>query len=296
MRVLVTGGTGFVSSHTVKELLRSGHEVHLLVRSPNRIAPALEPVGVEDEPSYTVGGVTDAESVEKAMEGCAAVIHGASVYTLDSRQAGLINRVNVRGTDIVLAAAHRMGLSHIVHVSSTLALLPTQEPQLSHESLPSNPPGAYMKSKADSDRVAMKYQEQGAPVVITNPCGIWGPDDPYWGDSAQLLHNLLKTPVNVWPKGGLNIVDVRDVARVNAAALALEPRSRRYVLSGAYVTPKSLAATLSEVTGRKVRMGTAPAWSMWPAAQFMHGHLEVCAFPIPLQPRGLRRIELGKTS
>ena len=175
----------------------------------------MEPVGVEDEPSYTVGDVTDAESVEKAMEGCAAVIHGASVYTLDSRQAGLIDRVNVRGTDIVLAAAHRMGLSHIVHVSSTLALLPTQEPQLSHESLPSNPPGAYMKSKADSDRVAMKYQEQGAPVVITNPCGIWGPDDPYWGDSAQLLHNLLKTPVNVWPKGGLNIVDVRDVARVN---------------------------------------------------------------------------------
>ena len=161
MRVLVTGGTGFVSSHTVKELLRSGHEVHLLVRSPNRIAPALEPVGVEDEPSYTVGDVTDAESVEKAMEGCAAVIHGASVYTLDSRQAGLINRVNVRGTDIVLAAAHRMGLSHIVHVSSTLALLPTQEPQLSHESLPSNPPGAYMKSKADSDRVAMKYARTG---------------------------------------------------------------------------------------------------------------------------------------
>lgn len=71
MRVMVTGGTGFIGSHTVQHLLNDGHDVHLLVRSSDRIAPALEPLGVEGV-SHTVGDVTDSRSVEAAMEGCDA--------------------------------------------------------------------------------------------------------------------------------------------------------------------------------------------------------------------------------
>ena len=84
MRVLVTGGTGFVGSHTVADLVRRGHQVHLLARSPDRIAPALDPLGVK-EVTHTIGDVRDRTSVEQSMDGCEAVIHCASIYTLDPR-------------------------------------------------------------------------------------------------------------------------------------------------------------------------------------------------------------------
>ena len=82
MRVLVTGGTGFVGSHTVAKLLRNNHELHLLIRSPRRMAAAFGSLDIGELP-YTVGDVTDPKSVEKAMEGCEALVHAASIYSLE---------------------------------------------------------------------------------------------------------------------------------------------------------------------------------------------------------------------
>ena len=86
MKVLVTGGTGFVGSHSVKAILDAGHDVRLLVRSPGRVAPALEPLGVGGV-DHLVGDATDAESVRKAMDGCNGVLHAAAVFSYDARDA-----------------------------------------------------------------------------------------------------------------------------------------------------------------------------------------------------------------
>ena len=71
-----------------------------------------------------VGDVADAAAVKQAVRGCEAVVHAGSVYCFDSRDAGRIRQVNVRGTDLVLGTAHRAGLDPIVYVSSIVALLP----------------------------------------------------------------------------------------------------------------------------------------------------------------------------
>ncbi len=65
MRVLVTGGTGFVGSHTVAALVAGGHEIRLLVRSPDRIAPTLRPLGITDRVDHMVSDVTDPRSVAR---------------------------------------------------------------------------------------------------------------------------------------------------------------------------------------------------------------------------------------
>jgi dihydroflavonol-4-reductase len=125
MRVLVTGGTGYVGSHTVAALVERGHQVRLLVRARQRVAAAVAPLGLLPADLDTiVGDVTDAAVVEQAVRGCQAVVHAGSVYSLDSRDAGRIRQVNVRGTDLVLGAAQRAGLDPIVYVSSIVALLP----------------------------------------------------------------------------------------------------------------------------------------------------------------------------
>jgi len=70
MRVLVTGGSGFVGSHSVKALVEHGHDVRLLVRSPGK-APG--------DVAHVVGDVTDRDAVHRALEGCDAVLHAANV-------------------------------------------------------------------------------------------------------------------------------------------------------------------------------------------------------------------------
>ena len=97
MRVMVTGATGFLGSHAVKALTDAGHDVRLLVRSPARIAPALAPHGI-NHVDHVVGDVTDVASVERALEGCDAVLHAANVYTLDPRRAEEMRDVNPRGS------------------------------------------------------------------------------------------------------------------------------------------------------------------------------------------------------
>lgn len=109
MKVLVTGGTGFIGSHSVAALLSQGHQVRLLVRSRDRVARSLSPLGVADVESV-LGDVTVPGSVEEAMAGCDAVLHAAAIYSFDARTAARMHEVNVRGAEVVLGAAVRAGL------------------------------------------------------------------------------------------------------------------------------------------------------------------------------------------
>lgn len=255
MRVLVTGGTGFIGSHSVAALLSQGHQVRLLVRSRDRVARSLSPLGVADVESVQ-GDVTAPRSVEEAMAGCDAVLHAAAIYSLDVRAAPRMREVNVGGTEIVLAAAVRAGLDPIVHVSSYVALLPPGGGVLTPDSPVMWPHGAYSRSKAESDRVARRYQEQGAPVVIIYPGVVLGPNDPYLGETDRTIVFLSR---GVAMRGGIPGVDVRDVARVHAAVLQPGRGPRRYMITGHYVDLKDLSAMLHEITGRHGPIVAMPA-------------------------------------
>ncbi len=129
MKVAVTGGTGFVGSHTVAALARAGHEVRLLVRSPEKVARALEPHGIET-PDTMLGDVTDPGSIDGLLDGMDALIHGANMFTFDVRQNDEMKRINEEGTELVLIRAAKRGLDPIIHVSSTVAFLPAGQPSL----------------------------------------------------------------------------------------------------------------------------------------------------------------------
>ena len=281
MRVLVTGGTGFIGSHTVAELVRGGHEVRLLVRAPERVSRALVPLGVEGC-AHAVGDVTDDASVEHAMEGCDAVVHCASVFSLDSRERSRIRRTNVMGTEVVIGTAHRLGLDPIVHVSSMAALFPPDGQVLTTRSPVKHPPGTYYRSKADSERVARRYQETGAPVVITYPSVVFGAHDPHFGEVPTLLASILKGRVPAIPPGGFPMVDVASVARVHAAVMSRGRGPRRYMVSGTYVALGEAIEVLGELTGRRIHFATMPHWSLWPAARLADAVQRFLPFRIPL--------------
>jgi nucleoside-diphosphate-sugar epimerase len=260
--------------------------VRLLVRSPDRIAPALEPLGVTKVDS-TVGDITDPKAVERAMGGCEAVLHAAAVYSLDSRAAKRIRETNVRGTDVVLGTAVRLGLDPIVYVSTVGALLPPDGEVLTPDSPVKAPLGTYVRSKAEAERVARKYQSAGAPIVTTYPAAVWGPHDPHYGEDSRFAAEILKGSYPFIPTGGIEVVDVRDVAQVHAAVMEAGRGPRRYIAGGTYMEPKEVVLGLAKVTGRRLATRTVPMRWMLPVGRLADLAQRVMPFRLPLSSEGL---------
>jgi nucleoside-diphosphate-sugar epimerase len=281
MRILVTGGTGFVGSHSVAALMADGHEVKLLVRSPDRIAPALAPLGVKERLDHVVGDVTDRDCVERALTGCDAVLHAAAVYDLDARAYPGIARVNVAGAETVLRAAVARGCDPVVHVSSFVALL-RRRATVTPDSALSSASSVYVRSKIASEAVARELQHGNAPVVVVQPGAVLGPGDPHLGDSTRRLRDVLRGRYPMWPTGGIHVVDVRDVARVHAAVMTAGAGPRRYLVPGHFVDGRTMFTTLHAVTGRRLAHLVVPATMLLPVAWASSAAQRVLPFHLPV--------------
>lgn len=253
MRILVTGGTGFVGAHMTAALLRTGHDVRLLVRSPEKVAPTFAALASQAPGDVVAGDITDAASIARAAEGCDAVLHAASIFSLDQKQRAMIQRSNVAGTRNMLEAALAAGMDPIVHVSSYGSLLPVEPgARLNPDALPGTGVGPYTSSKAQQERLARQYQGEGLPVVTVMPGSVWGPGDPYFGESSQLAASILKGQMRTLPaRKALPIVDVRDLGEATARVFERGMGPRRYLMAGELVSPASLADLLGQVTGHR---------------------------------------------
>ena len=243
-------------------LLGRGHDVRMLVRDTARVERALGPLGVDGAVEVVVGDVTDAQEVERALDGCDGVLHAAAVFTLDRRRDDEIAATNVRATELVLGTAHGLRLDPIVHVSSVSALLPPAGPVLHPDDEPGHPSGIYARSKADAERVARAMQAEGAPVVTTYPGAVWGPDDPTLGEQVQTVVNFLKSGVIPVTTGGMSVVDARDLGAVHAACFEPGRGARRYMAGGEFVTLPRLVEILRTLTGRRLVRVPIPAPAM----------------------------------
>ena len=256
--VLLTGASGFLGVHTVSRLLENGHRVRAYVRTPARLDQALRPLGHsadDDRIEVVHGDMTDASAVADAVTGCDAVVHAAATYSFKRRDRESMARDNTLGTRIVLEAGRAAGCGRLVHVSSTVALARPGGAVLDARSPLGPGHGPYSESKVASEKVARELRADGAPVTLVNPGGVIGPYDPYLGESNDLILQILRGRMPVYPRGQLHYVDVRDTAAVLAAAVDHEPGAH-YLVPGVGVT--SLHAPLREVTGRKLPVLLVP--------------------------------------
>ncbi|HVW80557.1 MAG TPA: SDR family NAD(P)-dependent oxidoreductase [Mycobacteriales bacterium] len=256
MKVLVTGGTGFVGAHAVAALLAAGHDVRLLVRRPQRMATTLGAIGVDTAAlDVVVGDMVDAEAVRRAVQGTDAVIHAAAVVAaLDRRHAEAALDVNVTGTRTVLDAAIEAGCDPVVHVSSIAAVFTPTGERLTADLPPivtaANP---YTRSKAIAEDLARQRQASGHPVVIVYPGGVCGPQvGELCGEAAAGFASILRLGFLALTDGGINVIDVRDLAAVLVAVLERGRGPRRYMAGGTLVTLPSLVEMFRRATGRRI--------------------------------------------
>lgn len=249
MRVLVTGGTGYVGARIVADLVAAGHAVRLLVRRPEQVPVSLAPYEVEPD-EVVVGDVTDEAAVAAAVDGCDAVVHAAAVFALDISRAAEMERTNARAAELVLGHAVRAGLDPVVHISSTVALTRAGEcgPDLPLGDVSS----PYSRSKIASEVVARRLQAEGAPVVTVYPGGVYGPHDPYRGVNSELLRWILLGLFPMFPAGSTHAVDVRTVSETVLAVLEPGAGPRRFVVPGVRLDAELMFSTVRAVTGRRL--------------------------------------------
>ena len=245
-KTLVTGGTGFLGSHLVKALAERGDELRLLVRESSRLDAVL---GIEFQTAP--GDVMDQESLEGAMQGVQRVFHVAGIPSMRPSDRERVFDVNVSGTRHVLEAAERAGVERVVHTSSIAAIGPAERRQTADETqrFTGGRLGiTYINSKHEAELEALRYAERGVPVLIANPTFVLGPDDPA-GTSNRLVRRFLLRQIPAYVDGGLNIVDIRDVATGHVLADERGEVGERYILGGRNFTLDRLFADLARISG-----------------------------------------------
>jgi dihydroflavonol-4-reductase len=250
MRAFVTGGTGFIGGRLVRRLRERGDEVVALVRSPEK-AGGLREAGCE----LIEGDLSDHDALRRGMEGCDSVFHAAAVYEIGipKSEHSAMHEANVRGTENVLDAAADAGAARIVYVS-TVGVFGNTHGQIVDETY-ERPDGdflsAYDETKYLSHQIAKERIAQGAPIVIVQPGGVYGP-----GDHSELGNMMEQTrkgrlkliPV---PDLGFNLVHVDDVAEGILLAHDKGRVGESYVLGGQIATMRDLVQKTAEISGRK---------------------------------------------
>ena len=258
MRVMVTGGTGFTGSHTVRQFAEQGHSVRLLVRDPDKVRRVFDPLDIGiPEKDIIVGDIVDEASVRRAMEGCDAVYHGAALVSMRRSMAQKVLETNARGVDLVVGGAHRRGLPSIVYVSSISVFFAPGTGPLDIKGPIAPGTTAYAISKAAAERTCRQLQDEGAPIRISYPTGIVGPDDPGLSDANHAVYIFFKqTGLNT--SNGFQLVDVRDLAAMHGAMLELPGGAHRFAAAGPFLDWRSLYALLDDITGTRLRRFTIP--------------------------------------
>jgi len=246
MRVLVTGGTGYLGSWVARELVARGHTLRLLVRPQSRLD------NIEDLPGERiVGDVTDAPSVERAVAGCEAVVHAAAVARLRAGDRENLMAVNEGGTQNVLGAALRAGVRRTLFVASAGALGGTWDPVAMDEQWQGSADKVhvdYFVSKHRAEKVALELARAGLPLVILRPGVTLGPGDVYHSSAGTVLM-LARGALPAYVRGGGSYCDVRDVAHAHAEALERGRNGETYFLGGYNLELGELARVVSRLSG-----------------------------------------------
>jgi len=224
VRVFVTGATGFVGGHVARELREQGADV-----GDERV-DLLDPSGLE-----------------RAVEGCDAVVHVAALYSYDD-PAAEIERVNVEGTRNLLEAAAQKSVSRILFTSTAGTCGPVPGRPATEED---DPPQWELEVPYKRTKLAAERLARTAGAIVVNPTTPVGEGDrkptPTGGMIARVATGRIRGYVGTT---GLNVVDVRDVARGHALALERGQPGERYLLGGVDLPLEELFAAVADLAGR----------------------------------------------
>lgn len=230
MRAAVTGATGFVGSHVAAALRAGGADVR-------------------DERA----DLLDRSALERVFDGCDAVFHVAALYSYDA-PADAFDRVNVDGTRNVIEACVARRVRRLVHTSTAGTCGPVPGRAATEADGPPDWELAvpYKRTKLASERLVSAAAARGElDAVVVNPTTPVGPGDRKPTPTGRMIAGVARGRIRAYLAGtGLNVVDVRDVARGHLLAHEQGARGERYLLGGENLSLAELFARIARLAGR----------------------------------------------
>ena len=250
-KIFVTGGTGFLGSYIIKELVEKGYAVRAIRRTNSRV-PFYIPAEILDKVEWVEGDVLDVVSLEEAMEGMDVVIHAAAIVSFWKQERKEMYKVNVDGTANIVNMALDKNIKRLVHISSVAALgrmknggSVNEERKWEESKINTH----YARSKQRAEMEVWRGAGEGLDVVILNPSTILGYGD--WNNSSCAVFKNVFDEFGWYSMGVNGFVDVEDVARAVVMLMKSDICEERFIINGENWSFKKLLDTIAGSFGKK---------------------------------------------
>jgi nucleoside-diphosphate-sugar epimerase len=268
---LVTGGSGFIGSHCILQLLAAGHRVRTTVRSPRRegdVRAMLKQGGADpgDRLSFAVADLEKDAGWAEAVAGCEYVLHVASPFPANiPRHEDEVIVPAREGALRVLRASRDAGVKRVVLTSSFAAigyghaLQETPFDETSWTNLDGDDVRPYVKSKTLAERAAWEFiarEGGGLELSVVNPVGVFGPVlGADYSTSILMVQRLMDGAIPGCPRIHFGVVDVRDVADLHVRAMTHPAaRGERFLaVAGDFMSMHDMARVLKRRMGASAR-------------------------------------------
>jgi len=288
-KILITGGTGFLGAHIVRQFLDAG-EKNL------RVMASSVPVWMKDAGVEAVeGSVTDREDVAAAVRNVGAIYHLAGRVSRDNEDAGLMNKIHVEGTRILCEAAKEAGVKTVLLASSSGTIAVSESKEILDETYPAPLKiilrWAYYASKYYQERTALEnFDGKGLKLVILNPSLLLGKGDERLSSTKPVL-DFLARKIPYTPSGGLSFVDAGDAATAFVNALERGRHQEKYLLGAVNWSFKELFGRLERLSKVSAPVLRVPKSLAVTGASFIDSVYKNWNKTSPVQPKEVEQAE-----
>ncbi|HZE69725.1 MAG TPA: NAD-dependent epimerase/dehydratase family protein [Pyrinomonadaceae bacterium] len=280
---LITGGTGFLGAHLVRQLVENGtRDIRVMATS---IPDWLVELGVEP----LEGSITNQDDVKRAVEDIKEIYHLAGKVSRERDQSREMYAVHVEGTRLLADAAREAGAKSIVLASTSGTIAVTSDGDvMPDESYP--PPldiisrWPYYASKAYQEMAALeRFSGKGLRLVIMNPSLLLGPGDDRLS-STKIILDFMARKISAVPTGGLSFADVRDTAAAFRMAMKKGRHGERYLLGAANWTFSKFFGRLERLTKVSAPLLALPSRVVVAGSQFIDSLFKQWDLASPVEP------------
>lgn len=265
MRILITGGTGYIGSHLARRAASEGHDVHVLARSVEKAEP-LRTLGI----TVHQGNLGDMASLIAAADSAEVIVHAAAVCSHRAAEDAL-KWTHVAGTENILNTARHVGSRRLVMISCADVSLTNQDRVHWNEAKPLTelPVDAHARTKQLGEDIAIATSDDELEVTALRPSFVWGPDDPH--HLPRWCAEGMRGGIRLVGRGKnlLSTTHIENLIDATMLALTAEKAAHRayYIADEDFLEAREFFGALSEALGLKAPRAGLPFGVQWQFAR-----------------------------